>query len=330
VLAGRDSEALHQLAAELAVNAPTVLIDITDSDSLRTLREVVHDTFGKVDIVVNATGTDVRKPFEQHTLIDFRRTVDVNLLGAMLLTQTFLPMMRAQNHGVIAHVGGFADGRLAFPYYSANVATRAGLFSFVESLNRELALAGSDVIISYFSPSAADTKAEQPFHPIWREMGLTITPKEAVAAALLQMIAKRKQVYLMGGLSTRLFAGINAVWPRLADLLLLNRYGNILKRFLDIDAMNSNITPTATSTWAKWLGLGLIMLSFVLYGGLLFVLPFLPISTETKLAMSPILVLFGESVFWVGGAILGKEIVAKYKQYFSPSYWLCCNTSADL
>jgi len=35
-----------------------------------------------------------------------------------------------------------------------------------------------------------------------------------------------------GGLGTVLFAKLNAVWPRLADVLLLNRYGSILKRFL--------------------------------------------------------------------------------------------------
>lgn len=80
----------------------------------------------------------VRKFFEQHTVADFRRLLDANLIGAMLLIHTFLPAMRKQNSGIIVHIGGFADGRLAFPYYSANVATRAGIFSFVESLNREL------------------------------------------------------------------------------------------------------------------------------------------------------------------------------------------------
>jgi len=233
VLAGRDTEALDALAAELGVNAQAFSynIDITDPASLNTLRDFVIEAFGRVDIVVNATGVAVRKPFENHSLSDFRRTLDVNLMGAFLLTHTFLPFMCEQNNGVIVHIGGFADGRLALPYHSANVATRAGLLSFVESLNRELKMEGSQVVIAYFSPSVADTKAEQPFHPMWQEMGLTITPKEKVAAALLNMIEKRKQVYIMGGISTALFAKLNSVWPQLADSLLLNRYGSILKRF---------------------------------------------------------------------------------------------------
>lgn len=244
VLAGRDRESLNQLAAELGVNAETFPIDMTDPASLNTLRDFVIATYGQIDIVVNATGVDVRKPFDQHSLSDFRRTLDVNLMGAILLTHAFLPRMREQNSGMIVHLGGFADGRLAFPYYSVDVASRAGLFSFAESLNRELRMEGSHVVISYFSPYVADTKAEQPFHPIWREMGLTITPKEKVSAALLDTIEKRKQVHIMGGVSTALFAKLNSVWPQLADTLLLNRYASILKRFLSVE---SNVAPAQKS-----------------------------------------------------------------------------------
>jgi short-subunit dehydrogenase len=323
VLAGRDRESLNQLAAELGAHAQTLPIDMTDPASLNILRDFVIATYGKIDIVVNATGVDVRKPFDQHTLSDFRCTLDVNLMGAILLTHTFLPRMREQNSGMVVHVGGFADGRLAFPYYSVDVASRAGLFSFVESLNRELRIEGSHVVISYFSPSAADTTAEQPFHPIWQEMGLAITPKEKVAAALLDMIEKRKQVHIMGGVSTEFFAKLNSVWPRLADKLLLNRYAGILKRFL---SAASKVTPAQKSTWLRWSGIGLIVLSFLLYGGLL-VLPFLPIPTPGKVTLSTVLVILGEASFWVGGLIVGKEVLTRYKQYFDPCYWLCCQTS---
>jgi short-subunit dehydrogenase len=324
VLAGRDREVLNQLAAELGANAQTLPIDMADPDSLNALRDFVLVTYGKVDIVVNAAGVDVRKPFDRHSLSDFRRTLDVNLMGAILLTHTFLPRMREQNSGMIVHVGGFADGRLAFPYYSVDVASRAGLFSFVESLNRELRVEGNHAVISYFSPSAADTKAEQPFHPIWREMGLTITPKEKVAAVLLDSIEKRKQVYIMGGVSTALFAKLNSVSPQLADTLLLNRYASILKRFLSVA---SKVAPAQKPTWLRWSGIGLIGLSFLLYGGLL-ALPFFPIPTQGKVALSPVLIILGEASFWIGGLIVGKEVITRYRQYFDPRYRLCCHTSA--
>jgi short-subunit dehydrogenase len=232
VLASRDAQSLHALARELGADAQTFPADITDHATLGRLRDFAVGVLGRIDVVVNAAGVDVRKPFGEHSLSDLRRMLDVNLLGAIVLTHTFLPPMRAQNRGTIVHVGGFADGRLAFPYYSGDVATRAGLFSFVESLNRELGIEGSPVVITYFCPSAADTEAERPFLPIWREMGLSITPKEKVAAALLDAVDQREQVRIMGGVSTVLLAKLNSIWPRLADSLLLNHYGKILKRHL--------------------------------------------------------------------------------------------------
>ncbi len=232
VLAGRNKGTLDRVLSKLEKNAivqafPT---DMTDPTSLYTLKDHITATFGQVDVVVNATGVDVRKPFEKHTLEEVNRTLNVNLLGAIALTHAFLPVMRKQGSGNIVHVGGFSDGRLAFPYYSVDVATRAGMFSFIESVNRELEESG--VVATYFSPSPADTEAERPYHPLWRKMGVRIISREQVAAALLDTVEKQRRVYVMGGLATRFFAKLNAVWPRLADVLLLRRYGSMLKQFL--------------------------------------------------------------------------------------------------
>lgn len=231
VLSGRDAGRLSSISAALGGDALTYMVELTDPTSVVALGDYVDTTCGQVDVVVNVTGVDVRKPFTGHDLADIRRTLDVNLAGAILLTHTFLGIMQGQGDGTIVHVGGFADGRLAFPYYSVDVATRAGLFSFVESLNRELMLEGSPVVVSYFSPSPADTEAERPYHPIWRKMGTRIVPQKQVAAALLDAIVGQRRVHVMGGPATVLFAKLNSVWPCLADALLLRRYGKILKQY---------------------------------------------------------------------------------------------------
>jgi hypothetical protein len=72
--------------------------------------------------------------------------------------------------------------------------------------------------------------------------------------------------------------------------------------------------------WLRWLGVGLVALSFVLYGGLL-VLPFLPWGTELKILLAPTLVILGEVAFWLGALILGKAVVARYRRYFDPRQW---------
>jgi len=230
LLAARNEARLAKAAAELGDEAVTVVADITQADTLTALQETAISQFRRVDVVVNATGMDVRKSFTAHTDSDIERSVAINLLGAVRLTHAFWPLFREQGQGVIVHTGGFADGRLAFPYYSVDVATRAGIMSFAESLNRETN--DPSIVVMFFSPSAADTEAERPYHPIWEEMGSRIEPVEQVAAELIDAVARKKQVYIMGGFIVRFFAKLNAVAPKLADLLAMNGYRKILRRFL--------------------------------------------------------------------------------------------------
>jgi hypothetical protein len=72
-----------------------------------------------------------------------------------------------------------------------------------------------------------------------------------------------------------------------------------------------------------------VVLSFVFYGAILLV-PFLPYPSSNKVAISSGLVVLGEASFWIGGFILGKELIAKYRRYLSPWLWLKKSPTADL
>jgi len=54
----------------------------------------------------------------------------------------------------------------------------------------------------------------------------------------------------------------------------------------------------------------------------MFAVPFLNWSTGTKAGAVTALIVLGEVTFWVGGLLLGREVVKKYRQYLSPGYWL--------
>jgi len=309
-LAARDTAKLTSLANEL--NASTYTVDITDFSSVESLRSEVIQNYGRVDVVINAAGYDVRKAFEQHTAEDLRRTVDVNLLGAMNITHAFL---RDMADGVIGHLGGFADGRLAFPYYAADAASRAGVASFVEAMNRELRLEGKPVTLLYFSPSPADTDVERPFHELWRQMGTKIVTTGQVAAELRRAVIQKRKQYVMGGVLVTGFAKLNAAFPNLADVLMMNQYGKKLQSFFGKAAG----TETQSSLALK-AGLAMVIFSVALYG-VIFSLPFFPISTANKLALTPVLMVVSEIVFWVGGALAGKDVVSRYRSYLDPREW---------
>lgn len=68
------------------------------------------------------------------------------------------------------------------------------------------------------------------------------------------------------------------------------------------------------------LGISLVALSFILYGGLMLI-PFTPYPVGTKAAISTGLIISGELSFWLGGIILGRELVKKYRDYFNPLRW---------
>jgi len=232
LLIGRNEEKLKKVADEIDGDATIATVDIRDSESMENLKSFAVNWSDNIDIVVNVSGCDVRKSLDNHSYEEIKETLDINLLGAILTTKTFLPFMRRQKGSTIVHIGGFADGRMAFPYYSVDVASRAGVFSFIEAINRELKSEGNETRLTYFCPSPADTDAERPFHPLWRKMGISILPVEKVAETLLRTIEKNMTVSIMGGFATVLFAKLNAILPKVADVLLMNKYGKMLKEFL--------------------------------------------------------------------------------------------------
>jgi len=76
----------------------------------------------------------------------------------------------------------------------------------------------------------------------------------------------------------------------------------------------------ANKSLLKKIGIALVILSCVLYGGL-FIVPFIPCSVATKAIISTSLVISGEASFWIGGIILGKELVSKFRYYNNPMNW---------
>ena len=149
-------------------------------------------------------------------------------------------------------------------------------------------------------------------------MGTQIVPVEKVAAEVLQTVTRRRKVHVMGGFVTRLFAALNAVSPDLADTLMMKSYGEMMERFFNGKGPDD---PGRGSSWRR-LGIFLVIYSFVAYG-LLLAVPFVPLAAAGKVLLSSLLVGSGEVTFWVGGALLGKEVVGRYKKYFNPLNWFC-------
>lgn len=150
VLAARRINELDRQAEALRAaggDAIAVGTDLTDAAQVKSLVHQTMAKFGRVDVVVNNAGANWHRPLASTPPAELIRLVDVNLLGAMLLTRSVLPEMLARRHGSIVFVGSLS-GRVAMePLYSA---TKYGLRGFGLALRRQLA--GTGVSVSLVSP----------------------------------------------------------------------------------------------------------------------------------------------------------------------------------
>lgn len=81
-----------------------------------------------------------------------------------------------------------------------------------------------------------------------------------------------------------------------------------------------NSLPTKTTNKLRKLGIICVTLAFVFWGVIL-ITPFLPYATTTKVVISSVFAVIGEISFWVGGFILGREVIARYRKYLNPFNW---------
>jgi NAD(P)-dependent dehydrogenase (short-subunit alcohol dehydrogenase family) len=118
-----------------------VTCDVADRDSLEKLLKACLDSFGKVDILVNAAGITKRAPTLDYPESDWNRILDTNLTGTLRTCQVFGRHMIERRYGriiSIASIGSF----LALFEVAAYSASKSGLASLTKSLAVEWAKHG--------------------------------------------------------------------------------------------------------------------------------------------------------------------------------------------
>lgn len=121
--------------------------DVSDTRQLERLVARVTETYGRIDILVNNAGVGSRGHYAETATEDIQAALDVNLVGAMLLTRLVLPGMLERGAGAIIAVASVSGHIGTSPVYSA---TKFGLRGFCIGLRRELLKSG--VSVSLVSP----------------------------------------------------------------------------------------------------------------------------------------------------------------------------------
>jgi NAD(P)-dependent dehydrogenase (short-subunit alcohol dehydrogenase family) len=126
-----DATMAHILAAGGRVKA--YVEDIAKKIPVQTLLNSVLDDFGRIDILVNCAEVEPQKTVLEMDDWDWQRTLDVNLSGAFLLTQSVGRIMKENGGGVIVQVGERAKGsecRAAYLTSKAGLAALSALAAY--------------------------------------------------------------------------------------------------------------------------------------------------------------------------------------------------------
>jgi short-subunit dehydrogenase len=184
VLAARRADRLEDLAAWIEDRGGTALAvrcDVERPSDIEALASRVDERFGSCDALVNNAGVPGGGRFDALTVEAIERVVRVNLLGVILATHAFLPLLRRGGGGHVVNVASLA-GRFAVPGASVYAATKYGVVGFTESL---LELRDSGVVATAVLPGFVPTESFSGRGP--RPFRVTV---EQVAAAIVRAIER--------------------------------------------------------------------------------------------------------------------------------------------
>jgi NAD(P)-dependent dehydrogenase (short-subunit alcohol dehydrogenase family) len=156
VMADRQDGALHQAADEIGAEGGIVLpavVDVADADAVADLAEQAAQRLGRIDLLVNNAGIAPTggKPLWEADLAQWRRIIDVNLLGVLHGVRAFVPHLVAQGHGHVVNIASLA-GLTGTPLSASYGVTKHGVVALSEALRAEFAMLGHPIGVTVVCP----------------------------------------------------------------------------------------------------------------------------------------------------------------------------------
>jgi len=137
VATARNPEQLADLKEQYNEQVLTVALDVTDEQAAAAAVKAAVDTFGRLDVLVNNAGYGNVNPIEDTSLDDFRKEIETNLFGTIIMTKAVIPLMRQQGSGHIIQFSS-AGGRIGSVGRAPYSTAKWGVEGFSEVLNKEV------------------------------------------------------------------------------------------------------------------------------------------------------------------------------------------------
>jgi 3-oxoacyl-[acyl-carrier protein] reductase len=148
------AEAIVKELERGGVKAIALQADAGDAAAVKAAVDKTVATFGRLDVLVNNAGTGFPKPFEEATLEELNRVIDINIRGTFFATHAALKHMKKD--GRIINIGSCVGERMMTPGLVPYSATKGAIKMFTQGLSREVGSRG--ITVNNIQPGPIDTE----------------------------------------------------------------------------------------------------------------------------------------------------------------------------
>ncbi len=159
VVAARTESALASLVDEIVLmggEAIAVTADVAVLEQVQSIADKAIERFGRIDTWVHAAATAIIAPFERVTPEEFKRVIDVNLMGAVYGAMVAMPQLRHTGRGAFIAISS-VEARRSMPLQTSYSASKHGMEGFLDALRAELRYEGFPISITNILPSVINT-----------------------------------------------------------------------------------------------------------------------------------------------------------------------------
>ena len=197
----KDAKAAEAVVKAIEAGGRKALAIQADAADPRAVQAAVEQTakfFGRIDVLVNNAGTAIPKPFEEATLEEIDRVIDINFRGVIVATQAALKHM--PDGGRIISIGSSVGERNFTPGLTPYAATKGAVKMFTQGLAREVGRRG--ITVNNVQPGPIDTDLN-PAAGDWAAPQLANTALNRYGhvdevAALVAFVASPEASYVTG------------------------------------------------------------------------------------------------------------------------------------
>src|SRR3954453_13441099 len=147
VVSARSAPGLASLVEGIRTaggEATAVTADVAEFEQVQRVADTAVERYGRLDAWVHLAAVGLYATFEQTSPEEFRRVIQVDLLGQVYGAMAALPPLRRAGGGALIMVSSI-EAKVALPYHSAYAAAKHGVHGFLEGLRIELEAEGAPI-----------------------------------------------------------------------------------------------------------------------------------------------------------------------------------------